>query len=58
MEVVGPVAHPCNPSYSGGGNRRIKVQGELGQNCETLSGKLKKKREDWCLAEVVKHLLA
>jgi hypothetical protein len=48
------VAHTCNPSYAGGGGRRIVVSGWPGQKWETLSGKQTKK--DWGVAQVVKHL--
>jgi hypothetical protein len=38
------VLYACNPSYLGGGGRRITVQGQLRQKCKTLSKKLKSKR--------------
>jgi hypothetical protein len=31
------VVHTCNPSYSGGGDRKIAVRGWPGQKAETLS---------------------
>jgi hypothetical protein len=29
--VPGTVVHTCNPSYSGGGDRRMMVQGQVNQ---------------------------
>jgi hypothetical protein len=37
------VVHTCDPSYLGGKDRRIEVQSQPRQKCETLSEKLKAK---------------
>jgi hypothetical protein len=37
------VVEACHPSYSGGGGRKILVQGWPKQKCKTLSKKKKKK---------------
>jgi hypothetical protein len=36
---TGIVVHICNPSYLGGRNRRVVVQGQPGQKGETLAEK-------------------
>jgi hypothetical protein len=43
------VAHICNPSYSGGGDGKIKVRGQLGQSYQDsyLKNKLGKMAHAW-----------
>jgi hypothetical protein len=48
------VAHIYNPSYEGGGVRRIAVQGYPGQNVRLYSGVIKAKRAEG-MAQEVEH---
>jgi hypothetical protein len=54
---LGTVAHVCNLSYSGGGGRKIKVQGQPGQKHKTSSKKQTKPKRAGCMAKVEKCLL-
>jgi hypothetical protein len=57
IKVFGPgmVVHTHNPSYSGGRDRRIVIQGQLGQKPETLLDKYKAQSFRG-VAQVVEHL--
>jgi hypothetical protein len=58
VHFLGMVAHICNPSYLGGGDRRIGVQGQVGKKCEILSEKQTKSKRAVCMPHMVDAYLA
>jgi hypothetical protein len=46
----------CNSNYAGDVGKRILVEGQFGQKCETLTKKIAKTKKGWGMAQMVECL--